>query len=170
MVEERPRRRQSTFNSTPSVSQELSISLESTLERKEITYSPSTYEWETCLPGQLCATCQQITVDRLFAEGEHQHHESYHDLQISSSQGCPLCTLIRHAIIEYYIARFKLSNLNLLDKEGKNEADKQIAAKAPSSRIFMHAESWEDPWLLVRCSSFLGRLHLFGTGIPKVFS
>jgi hypothetical protein len=83
------------------------------------------------------------------------------DLQEASAKGCPLCILIRHSIIEYYIARFLKIEGASSEIKTKIAADKTIAERASMSKVFIHAEKWEDPWVLVRCSCFLGRLHLY---------
>lgn len=72
-----------------------------------------------------------------------------------------MCILIRHSIIEYYVARFLRIEGTNSEMNTKIAADTEIAKRASMSKVFIHAEKWEDPWVLVRCSCFLGRLHLY---------
>lgn len=115
--------------------------------------------------SSLCRTCQTICRRELSgASGiEHQTYE----MVILSSNQCKLCNMIHQALLHFGVAR-KCSasgKTSLSDKEAERlllEMDEEISRNASAAKIWLKGEA-DDPFLLISCHCYLGRLHLYTT-------
>jgi hypothetical protein len=110
----------------------------------------------------VCIACQDMTLENL--ETGYAHYNTYRELENSARAACQICILIHKALLYYWIA----AHFNVLNSEEEIEraeavAQVDISAKAGDEQIYLRSEQ-HDPFVLIRCSFYFGRLHLFADG------
>lgn len=113
----------------------------------------------------LCTVCRSISYQELQNQRE-MRHRTYATLVISAHE-CRLCEMIHCALLQFGIARHcQLSLDTTLSLEASKrlaeEVDTEIHRIGGNSEITLRMET-QDPFLLINCYCFFGRLHLYTT-------
>ncbi|KAH9225374.1 hypothetical protein K456DRAFT_1327372 [Colletotrichum gloeosporioides 23] len=119
--------------------------------------------------NHLCKTCQALKIESLQTSFGFKHR-CYDDLVVSSST-CKSCNMMRHALLEFALSRHsqQLTIATITDCDAaslKMEIDWRIRKTAGNMAIKIRTET-RDPFLLINCSFYVGRLFLFQH--PKSF-
>jgi hypothetical protein len=120
--------------------------------------------WEASMnSGSLCDVCNQITIEKL-RNCNGFLHRPFNEL-LEFSKHCSLCRLIRRALTHFAAMRslpLLMRNTDAEDVFGRaiDSEEIEISQKPGTQCVRLIAES-QDPFLLVSCSCYFGRLHLF---------
>lgn len=111
----------------------------------------------------LCTTCRSISFEDLQKE-QGVTHKPYLDLMASAHE-CSLCEMIHCALLHFGVARScqMSSETFLSQKESESisrELDAEICRITGTSSITLRMET-QDPFLLISCYCYFGRLHLY---------
>ena len=123
---------------------------------------PNTWE-KSANSSDLCNVCNKITIEKL-RDKDGFLHRSYNEL-VEFSRSCALCSLIYGALTHFAAMKYlqtRMHDVNIEDiiTNGISSQGVEMTQKSGSKCIRLKAES-HDPFLLVNCSCYFGRLHLF---------
>lgn len=111
----------------------------------------------------LCSVCRGISY-----EGLKKHHGLRHRTYatiVTSARECKLCEMIRCALLQFGIARHcQMSSETTLSLEASERIARGIDVEmhriVGNSEIILRLET-QDPFLMISCFCYFGRLHLY---------
>ncbi|KAM7189386.1 hypothetical protein V8F33_010074 [Rhypophila sp. PSN 637] len=115
-----------------------------------------------------CETCQKLQYcERWRPSG---FRRGTYDRLVISAHTCKLCGMIRHSFIQFALARYcQIHAERTLSEEDSEtlglEFDDKIRRNAGGAEVWLKAEN-KDPFLLISCYCYFGRLHLFTNPAP----
>lgn len=127
-------------------------------------------EVPTSIPGEeiekhngLCTVCLGLSYQKL-ERGQRVRHRTFASLVVSAHE-CRLCEMIRHALLQFGIARncqvSSKNNLSLAASERiSSEVDAEMYRVVGSLEVTLRMEI-KDPFLLISCYCYFGRLHFY---------